>query len=114
MKKLILFTFIGTTLFISCKKENNEPSGIVIKEQMSVFDGDIISISKSEINHNTDLKNIEYLVQSWYYLDDKWTLIPNVNDATGANITVDNSGNVKIVLNMAPIDPSVLVRVVLK
>ncbi len=99
-----------------------------VYEQLSVFDDDNITITRTAlencglvmpacssnegfIDSVTDLH-----VQVYYLFDGMWYSIPQTPFGTtteGCSIAVDNStGNIKILLHIAPIDPAVRVRVV--
>ena len=109
----MLFTLLLFSSF-SCKKEIIEPNKSLVKDVMSVFDGDVVTITKNEILEIFDSVENKHVIQVSYRFNNEWIYIPISDGVGGANITVLNNGNISIVLNLAPIDPSVLVRIVVK
>lgn len=105
-----IFTF--ALLLLALTSCNKHEELIYVKQVYSFFDGDEISITKSEyVDKVADTNSLDITV--YYKYDDTWFLVNDLSNLQ-AIITIDNSGDILLILYGAPIDPKALVKIIIR
>lgn len=111
MKNLFLFAVFSIFFGLySCHKEENH---VFVKTVYSLFDGDLIIVKRAEFESIVENPDAIQIVVFCKWENNDWLLVNDLNGLK-CEIKIDDSGDVFIIMDGAPIDPAALVKIVIK